>query len=147
MPGVIMPLNIIESRFWIRVRKEASGCWIWTGAVSSSGYGSVGVHGKNICCHRFSYEMRHGKIPQKLQIDHLCRVKLCVNPEHLEVVTKEENNRRGFSPSAINIRKSFCPKGHPYYGSNLRLKKCGGRECRECDNAKHRRLYHSKRFR
>jgi hypothetical protein len=71
-----------------------SGCWLWTGAVSSEGYAVFEVAGKQVRAHRFSYERYRGKIPGDLTIDHLCRVRCCVNPNHLEVVTIQENIRR-----------------------------------------------------
>src|SRR5450755_3951408 len=75
-----------EERFWARVDKQTDGCWVWTGALRT-GYGTLSVSGKNVPAHRFSYELLVGIIPDGLQIDHLCRNRACVNPEHLEPVT------------------------------------------------------------
>lgn len=119
----------IEERFWIRVVKLGDNkCWEWTGDKEKKmGYGlflrRVVDLGKSVRAHRYSYELHKGKIPKGLVIDHLCRNKSCVNPEHLEAVTYKENTLRGKSFSAVNARKTHCSKGHPLSGSNLRLKK------------------------
>ena len=85
--------------------------------------------------HRVSYEMAKGKIPDGLQLDHLCRMTLCVNPSHLEPVTPKENIRRGETAEVARLTqlsKTHCPQGHPYSGENLYLKPNGRRECRQC---------------
>lgn len=105
--------------FWERVHKTET-CWFWTGPKTKDGYGCVRVGGSksNQCAHRVAYEMTHGtKIPAGLQIDHLCRVHSCVNPAHLEVVTQEENQRRGRGvklklESASEIKR-LCDEGYP----------------------------------
>ena len=85
--------------------------------------------------HRVSYEALVGPIPKDLCIDHLCRVRNCVNPAHLEPVTVRENILRGNGPTAVNARKAFCKRGHPLFGENLYRKVRNGwpaRECRAC---------------
>lgn len=76
---------------------ESSQCWVWLGSISDSGYGTIGrgPGGKNVKAHRWVYENIIGKIPDGLQLDHLCRNRSCVNPAHLEPVTHTENIRRG----------------------------------------------------
>jgi hypothetical protein len=81
--------------------------------------------------HRVSYVLAHGSIPDGLQLDHLCRNKLCVNPTHLEAVTARENTLRGVSVAAVNAKKTHCPRGHELSGSNL-LAYRKVRSCRAC---------------
>lgn len=81
--------------FWTRVRKVESGCWEWTANLTAAGYGMLNVgNGKYGYAHRYSWEHMRGPIPAGLTIDHLCRNRRCVNPDHLEPVTQAENNRR-----------------------------------------------------
>jgi hypothetical protein len=87
-----------------------------------------------------------GAIPDDLQIDHLCRVTQCVNPDHLEAVTARENGRRSDNISSLNARKTHCKRGHPFDGDNLRISSTTGeRICRECIRTKgrerHRRIH------
>lgn len=123
-----------DVRFWKYV-DVTDNCWLWTGCVDRTvGYGEFGrsVTGQRIRVHRYVYELIKGPIPLGLQIDHLCRVRICVNPDHLEAVTQQENNRRGQSPTAINARKTHCNKGHELQGSNLIRSRAGRRRCRTC---------------
>lgn len=88
----------VANRFWSKVNKTET-CWLWTAAiVQSTGYGRIGTGGRHHMnsAHRVAYEMMVGPIPKGLQIDHLCRVRHCVNPAHMEVVTSAENTRRGY---------------------------------------------------
>lgn len=132
-------------RFLAKVSPEPmSGCWLWTGATQTNGYGSIGFgsSGRTMLAHRFSYVAHRGPVPDGLTLDHLCRVRLCVNPDHLEAVTGAENNRRGESPTAQNIRKTHCQQGHPLSGPNLYVKpSTGKRQCRECLRAAQRAWY------
>lgn len=115
----------------IHIENE-DGCWIWFGAITPRGYGSMKLTGKkNVSAHRFSYESLVGKIPKGLTIDHTCRVRNCVNPKHLEPVTMYENMKRGFNPAAINLRKTRCKNGHKFD----RVKSSGHRWCLRCNNA------------
>ena len=126
-----------EARFWSKVNKS-DDCWLWTAAVDEAGYGRFGVNRESTYAHRYSYELTKGSIPEGLQIDHLCRVRHCVKPDHLETVTQRENILRsptGFA--AVNARKTHCPRGHRYSILDNR----GWRECRVCRNEQARRRY------
>lgn len=79
-----------------RIEKAENGCWLWPGAKTPRGYGKAGMpNGQTVYTHRVMYEHRHGAIPEGLTLDHLCRVRSCANPDHLEAVTHIENVRRG----------------------------------------------------
>ena len=106
------------------------GCWIWLGSLFLSGYASFQFGGKNVRAHKFSYEKERGPVPHGMVLDHICRMKCCVNPDHLECVTQKINMRRHFSKH--HKYKTHCPKGHPYSGENLYVNPKGQRVCREC---------------
>lgn len=120
----------LEERFNARVERT-DGCWLWRGYITPAGYGGL-KHGPHQLAHRISYMLYVGPIPDGLQIDHLCRVRHCVNPEHLEPVTARVNLLRGVGWAARNAAKTHCPKGHPYSGKNLRVSHGGGRMCVTC---------------
>lgn len=101
-----------EIRFWEKVLVVDS-CWEWIGArTGRQGYAVFWAGGKIVIGHRYAYELRKGPIPEGLTLDHLCRNRGCVNPDHLEPVTIRENLLRGFSPVAINHTKTHCKHGH-----------------------------------
>lgn len=104
----------LEERFWNFVRKDKSGCWIWTGG-KANGYGQfTALKRKQVKAHRFSYELLRGPIPVGLVLDHLCRTPACVNPDHLEPVTGDENILRGIGWGAKNAAKTHCKYGHKF---------------------------------
>jgi hypothetical protein len=113
-------------------RHPITGCWLWTAATSTAGYGRIRVDRRGMQAHRVAYEMHVGPIPEGLQLDHLCRVRRCVNPAHLEPVTQRENIMRGNSVSAVHAAKTHCIHGHPFDGENTRLGPNGKRVCRAC---------------
>ncbi|HET6911263.1 MAG TPA: HNH endonuclease signature motif containing protein [Mycobacteriales bacterium] len=123
-------------RFWAKVNKTDS-CWLWTGTLTTPGdrgYGQVRLNGQFPLVHRVAYEMLVGPIPEGMQIDHLCRVRRCVNPAHLEPVTNRENTARGTSLNGINARKTHCKRGHKLSGDNLRWDNGGkSRRCLQCE--------------
>lgn len=116
-------------RFFDKVVKTES-CWIWSGHITDSGYGQFRYMGKTHRAHRVSYILKHGSIDDSLVIDHLCKNKKCVNPEHLDLVTQKENVSRGLSGKVNNAqsRKTHCPEGHEY----SRKTKNGYRVCGVC---------------
>lgn len=120
-----------EDRFWLKVNKDAGDCWLWTALKNGSGYGIITINKKVRLAHRFAYELLVGPIPDGLQLDHLCRVRHCVNPAHLEPVTCRENLHRGDTWAARNAAKTHCPQGHPYDEKNT-LVSGGLRSCRTC---------------
>lgn len=145
----------LEERFWAKVdRGDPDGCWLWTAAINPKGYamfavtkGVFGATGKQpIGGHRVAYQLMVGPIPEGLQLDHLCRVRHCVNPAHLQPVTRKENILRGTSPTAQHAAKTHCPKGHPYAGDNLQFSH-GSRVCRICHNAHASRSYYTRKKR
>ena len=131
--------DVIDN-FYRHVQPNVNGCWIWTPIISPSGYGKWAgkVDGKRHygLAHRFVWESIRGPIPNSLQLDHLCRVRACVNPRHLEAVTPRTNNLRSNSPSATFARRTHCNAGHEYNEENTRFR-ASGRRCRICDALTH----------
>lgn len=119
----------VGERFWGKV--DATGvCWEWTG-ILEQGYGNIAVNGSRVKAHRWAWESLVSPIPEGMVLDHLCRNRSCVLPDHLEVVTPGENTRRGHR--ALSLRnKTHCPKGHPYSGTNVAVNGNGSRYCRKC---------------
>jgi hypothetical protein len=115
-----------------------SECWPWPGQLNHNGYGTLTISSKTMRAHRFVYAWAKGPIPEGCEVDHLCRQRNCVNPDHLEPVTKRENVLRGESFSAINARKTHCVNGHEYTPENTKIEKGRWRNCRECHRAANR---------
>lgn len=114
-----------------------SGCWLWVGALNPiSGYGNFWLGPKQPTnAHKAAYLLLVGPVPEGLEIDHKCRNRACVNPDHLEPVTHRENFVRGAGPALTSKRlraRTHCKQGHPLDGANLILQKNGKRNCREC---------------
>lgn len=120
-------------------RTDRSGeCWIWRGALLASGYGQMKSCGKNRRVHRVAYELAYGPVPDGLVIDHLCRVKACCRPDHLEAVTQRENLLRGNTVNAANAAKVTCVNGHALSGANVYVNPTTGhRSCRSCHRRSH----------
>jgi hypothetical protein len=110
---------------------DAPGCWLWTG-VLANGYGRIKRGDKRLMAHRVSYELFRGPIPSGLTLDHLCRLRCCVNPWHLESVTMRENMLRGTSPAAQSAKRLVC-KIHNVPFVKRDTDRC--KFCRECRNA------------
>lgn len=117
-----------------------TACWIWGGVPTWDGYGRFGKGDDR--AHRRAYELAIGPIPAGLVIDHLCEVRMCVNPAHLKATTQRENVLRSVRTMPnINAAKTHCPEGHEYTAENTyRRPGKTGRECRTCrSRAKTRR--------
>ncbi len=144
-----------EIRFRSKVAVQSDGCWLWTGSINNRGYGVFYPGGggpRHQYAHRWSYVNAVGPIPEGLELDHLCRRPACVNPGHLEPVTRRENAARagratGFGPH--QAAKTHCPSGHAYSAENTKLLRRVGvtgrayvnRICRTCFNANARKYY------
>lgn len=125
-----------SSRIWKYIWPDlCTQCWLWIGSCKDTGYGQIHQYGKPRPAHRVVYEAVKGDIPEGMQLDHLCRVRHCVNPDHLEPVTNQENARRGDCgkvTGAQNRAKTHCPRGHEYNKKNTYVDKAGSRCCRAC---------------
>lgn len=142
-PGPVTGKPLVRpayERFWEKVMFRPGSCWEWTGKLAGAGYGMFYPAPKpGVYAHRYAYESEFGPIPDGLHIDHLCRTASCVNPLHLEAVTRKENSQRGVHRCS---KKTTCSNGHPFD----RLWRCKGgkktRSCSICNNESHRRRRH-----
>lgn len=133
----------VKTRFYSKVAVPGTpnGCWEWTGAKDKTGYGRFKINGKAEMSHRVSHMIFIGDIPEGYDIDHLCRNTGCVNPEHIEAVTRQENYLRGLGPSLAKQRepcnkfKTHCVNGHPRTVENTCFdEKRNAKRCRICKN-------------
>lgn len=119
-------------RFWTYV-DTGGDCWIWTAAKVPAGYGFMRWDGRNQPAHRIAYQLLVGPIPTGHVLDHLCRVRVCVNPDHLEPVTHRVNLLRGVGISAQKASRTHCPNGHEFTENNIYWWH-NARYCRQCRN-------------
>jgi hypothetical protein len=134
----------VLDRFAEKVALTGTGCIEWIAADNGNGYGQFygGTEAGNVYAHRWSYEYHVGPIPDGLELDHLCRNRACVNPAHLEAVTRRVNQLRGLGVGAKAAAKTHCPSGHAYAGTNLYTHPTTGhRVCRTCNRSAARRAY------
>lgn len=122
--------------FWARVEKTET-CWLWRGGINADGYGQFQPsRERNLRAHKFAWESEHGPTPDGMVLDHLCRTRACVRPEHIEAVTPRTNTLRGIGPAAINSRKTRCKNGHRFTPENTRITNNGRRTCWTCIRGK-----------
>lgn len=137
-----MPMTRERWMAWFGVRfipEPNSGCWLWVGGTDGRyRYGKQSVMGEDRLAHRVAYEAMVGPIPSGLTIDHVCRTTLCVNTDHMRIVSMRENIMAGRSPWAINGARTHCKNGHAFSPENTRIIR-HGRSCRECQRAYDRR--------
>lgn len=140
----------IRARFFDKTIPEPNtGCWLWLGPLNELGYGRASLMGKRRLAHRASYEMTKGPIPAGLEIDHICRVRCCVNPDHLEPVTSRENSLRairrlalaGLLPGAAT--DTHCMYGHELRSAGQYSAPHRGVGCMQCARLSRQRHYHS----
>ncbi len=142
------PVPILTERqhtnFWkhVAVPAQPSCCWEWT-ASKHRGYGQFNISGRIFRAHRVALAILVEDPPQNREIDHLCRNRACVNPDHLRPATRRENQLAGYGPSAHSPRTNTCKQGHALTPDNIITKPSvkGARLCRTCDTARHRKSY------
>lgn len=135
-------LVIDALRFSAKVRQQPNGCWQWVGSINRDGYGTAwdSLRKRAVKAHRRAFELAGRVIPEGLELDHLCRNRACVNPDHLEPVTHRENTLRGHGPVPDHARATHCPRGHAYDAANTRRWKTS-RRCRACTTARKREVH------
>jgi len=125
----------VDDRFWAKADRSGGpdACWPWTASLQNKGYGQFNYGGTMAKAHRVAYILTHGTIPDGMTLDHLCRVRRCVNPAHLEPVSFKTNVLRGIAPVATNAAKTHCIHGHPFDTANTYIRRdTGSRQCRTC---------------
>lgn len=142
MSGAALKLRNTAERMRARTLLTPTGCWEWQGKLNRTGYGQTSLSDRTVLAHRAMYELARGAIPPGLTIDHLCRNRRCINPDHLEPVTLRENLRRSNGRGASNAPNTHCRHGHPFSGDNLHVWH-GVRICRAC-RARNKKAYRAR---
>lgn len=140
---------MLPARITEKIKLDEKGCWLWEGPRSRDGYGRMTWRGSTRFAHRIIYELLRSAIPSGLELDHLCRVRCCVNPDHLEPKTHRANMLAPGSAAVVarNAAKTHCPRGHELVGDNLDRyqARSGGRKCRKCKNEWHKKYQRRRR--
>jgi hypothetical protein len=143
--GMLPPRPTTEDDLWAKAARNVpeGDCWEWLGVINASGYGTFKRSGSRYMAHRWTYEQLVGPIPEGLTIDHLCRNRSCVNPVHMEPVTRGENTIRGggtYVAAAIKRAQTNCKHGHEYTTENTYIDpKTDRRSCRTCRSVQSRK--------
>ena len=139
-------LPTTEQRFYGKVATDGD-CWVWMAGTHREGYGWFRADGRDVLAHRWSYEFLRSPIPEGLVLDHLCRVRACVNPWHLEPVSDRTNIKRGEGLWVINSRKTHCIRDHEFTPANTGLDRRGNRYCKSCRRILNAQSYARKKAR
>jgi len=123
------------ARFWQKVKKTENGCWRWTAYIDSDGYGRFYWQSGRTAglAHQFSYAFFKAPLDPTLTVDHVCRNRWCVNPDHLRQISGYQNILIGEGASAVNARKTRCKRGHAFSSNNTRIASDGSRVCLICE--------------
>ncbi len=133
LPTALKRGGPMRDRLLSKIELSDDGCWLWTAHRDVVGYGRLRVGPTSKPAHNLVYEVFVGAVPEGLELDHLCRNRGCVNPEHLEPVTHRENVLRGASPIAAAAAQTHCLRGHALSGDNVYIiPSSGSRQCRTC---------------
>jgi len=133
MAKLLTPEEIAAKLERYAIPEPMSGCTLWLGAQNGKGYGQITGCRKRKA-HVVAWEIQRGPVPNGLVLDHICRNRQCINPDHLRAVTPRQNIMLGFGPPAVNARKHECPRGHPYDA----VTREGWRRCNQCENERKR---------
>lgn len=138
------PPHHVVARFWATTDQESSDCILWLGTKSYDGYGKFHFKKKSWMAHRFIYEVTNGPAPLDQTVDHECRVRHCVNPKHLRLLTNKKNVLIGDGLTAREALQTHCRLGHPFEGNNLRYEKTW-RRCKRCHNDRQKKYRKARR--
>jgi hypothetical protein len=138
-----MSLDDLPLRLQRKIVVDDNECWLWCAATTPTGYGISYLDGRTLLAHRVTWILLVGPIPESLTVDHLCRVRRCVNPSHCELVTRAENIRRGANPRIVAHHTNTCLRGHDMTDAYVRPN--GLRHCRRCKQEYERRRYHERK--
>jgi hypothetical protein len=135
----------LPESFWSKVSLESNtGCWVWNASTTVTGYGNYWDRKlkKLQLAHRYAYRVLVGTIPEGMTVDHLCKTRRCVNPEHFEIVSRGENTIRGggtHKAAKLRSQKQRCKHGHPFDEDNTYVNPQGKRECRTCNRHRNKK--------